>query len=187
MVESHAGLPAWAVRLVGIADCQEKEWRSKRRHWPHPRFNGSMPPMDRALLSRHCCRIELKFLPWNRDEFRLLLAMGWERPTFTRGRQTLNRFTILWPERMLAWRGQRDENAERYYTPWARGGTGSRPFFTRGGTHPVRNLELSLRRDQPRLLFLFWPRNSISLAHRLPPQRLQQRAENRLQGLRILR
>jgi hypothetical protein len=55
-------------------------------------------------LSPHCCRIELNVLPKNRDELRLLFAMGWETANIHLGssamrkrvRQHLDRLKPNW-------------------------------------------------------------------------------------------
>jgi len=120
------------VRLVAIAACnggrvarEAKALVPSSIHWAHG-VSGPSELMYQAIINRavrapdpfvqlrghwivrrlspHCCRIELSVLPKNRDELRLLFAMGWETANIHLGsrsaikpiRQYLDRLKPNW-------------------------------------------------------------------------------------------
>jgi len=98
-------------------------------------------------LSRHDCRIELNFLPWNRDELRLRFASsglpwGGKGPTFISGAGSVEPLHDSVAGTDAGLRAQREENADKVLQSMGGGGTGVR--------HPKKNPDgFHKRRDRP--------------------------------------
>jgi len=118
------------LRLVAIAECrggkiarEAKVLAPSAVHWAH----GDYGPADllyQAIISRavrsidpfvqlrgrwivrrlspHCCRIELAVLPTDRDDLRLLFAMGWETANIHLGSQSARRQIRQYLDRLKA-------------------------------------------------------------------------------------
>jgi hypothetical protein len=116
------------VRLVAIAECdggkvarEAKALVPSSVHWAHS-ARGPAELMYQTIINRavrspdpfvqlrgrwivrrlspHCCRIELNVLPQNRDELKLLFAMGWETANIHLGTRSALKPTRRYLERL---------------------------------------------------------------------------------------